>query len=81
MAVSTSAELGVAVAPQFRALRLSTVRQQVLVLTYSPHSLGRRLLKVPVADPMSGFFMLRREAFATAVHNLSSLGFKIPHTP
>jgi dolichol-phosphate mannosyltransferase len=39
--------------------------------------LGRRLLRVDVADPMSGFFMLRREAFATSVRNLSSLGFKI----
>lgn len=28
-------------------------------------------------DPMSGFFMVRREAFMGAVRNLSSLGFKI----
>ncbi|HEV3396787.1 MAG TPA: glycosyltransferase family 2 protein [Xanthobacteraceae bacterium] len=39
--------------------------------------LGRRALRAPIADPMSGFFMLRREAFATSVRNLSSLGFKI----
>jgi len=38
---------------------------------------GRRVLRAPVADPMSGFFMLRREAFATTVRDLSSLGFKI----
>jgi len=38
---------------------------------------GRRVVRAPVADPMSGFFMLRREAFATSVRNLSSLGFKI----
>jgi dolichol-phosphate mannosyltransferase len=39
--------------------------------------LGRRLLRAPIADPMSGFFMLRRAAFATSVRDLSSLGFKI----
>jgi dolichol-phosphate mannosyltransferase len=39
--------------------------------------LGRRVLRTPIADPMSGFFMLRREAFAPCVRNLSSLGFKI----
>jgi dolichol-phosphate mannosyltransferase len=39
--------------------------------------LGRRLLHVPVNDPMSGFFMIRREAFAGALRNLSSIGFKI----
>ncbi len=39
--------------------------------------LGRKLLRVPVNDPMSGFFMIRREAFAGAMLNLSSIGFKI----
>jgi dolichol-phosphate mannosyltransferase len=39
--------------------------------------LGRRLLRVPVEDPMSGFFMLRREAFEASLRNLSSIGFKI----
>lgn len=39
--------------------------------------LGRKLLQVPVNDPMSGFFMIRREAFAGAMRNLSSIGFKI----
>ena len=39
--------------------------------------LGRKLLHVPVNDPMSGFFMIRREAFAGALRNLSSIGFKI----
>jgi len=34
---------------------------------------------VPAAlkDPMSGFFMIRREAFMARVHSLSALGFKI----
>jgi len=39
--------------------------------------IGRHLLRVPVKDPMSGFFMLRREAFQSSVRNLSALGFKI----
>ena len=39
--------------------------------------LSQRLLGVTLKDPMSGFFMLRREAFMAAVHNLSSMGFKI----
>jgi len=39
--------------------------------------LGKVILKVEVADPMSGFFMLRREAFDSAVRRLSAVGFKI----
>jgi len=39
--------------------------------------LSQRLLGVTLKDPMSGFFMLRRETFMAAVHNLSSMGFKI----
>lgn len=39
--------------------------------------ISRRILKADVADPMSGFFMIRREAFDAAVRNLSGMGFKI----
>jgi dolichol-phosphate mannosyltransferase len=39
--------------------------------------LGRLVLKADIADPMSGFFMMRREAFDGAVRNLSAMGFKI----
>jgi dolichol-phosphate mannosyltransferase len=39
--------------------------------------ISRRILKADVADPMSGFFMIRREAFEAAVRNLSGMGFKI----
>jgi dolichol-phosphate mannosyltransferase len=38
---------------------------------------GRSILQVPISDPMSGFFMLRREAFQGSVRRLSSIGFKI----
>lgn len=39
--------------------------------------LSRLIYKADVADPMSGFFMIRREAFENTVHNLSGQGFKI----
>lgn len=38
---------------------------------------AQALFKVPLADPMSGFFVIRREAFAGAVRSLSQQGFKI----
>jgi dolichol-phosphate mannosyltransferase len=40
-------------------------------------ALSHRVLKAELADPMSGFFMIRREAFDGAVRNLSGIGFKI----
>jgi dolichol-phosphate mannosyltransferase len=39
--------------------------------------LGRMVLPAPVADPMSGFFMLRREVLDARVRGLSGVGFKI----
>jgi len=39
--------------------------------------LGQVILRTHVADPMSGFFMLRREAFDLTVRHLSAVGFKI----
>jgi dolichol-phosphate mannosyltransferase len=39
--------------------------------------LGRKALGIPVNDPLSGFFMIRREAFEASLRNLSSIGFKI----
>ena len=39
--------------------------------------LSQRLLKLEVRDPMSGFFMLRREVIEGAVYKLSNIGFKI----
>jgi dolichol-phosphate mannosyltransferase len=39
--------------------------------------LSRRILRADIADPMSGFFMIRRDAFEQAVRNLSGIGFKI----
>jgi dolichol-phosphate mannosyltransferase len=39
--------------------------------------IGQRVLGVKVQDPMSGFFMVRREVIETTVRQLSSIGFKI----
>jgi len=38
---------------------------------------GRRLMRVTVADPMSGFFMLDRRVFETNAAQLTGTGFKI----
>lgn len=40
-------------------------------------ALSHLVLKVPLTDPMSGFFMMRREAFDGAVRGLSNQGYKI----
>ena len=39
--------------------------------------LSQVLLRTPVADPMSGFFMLPRSVLQRALPNLSAVGFKI----
>lgn len=38
---------------------------------------GRFVIRQPVSDPMSGFFMLRRDVLDSSVHRLSAVGFKI----
>ena len=39
--------------------------------------LAKRLLRVQIADPMSGFFMIRRDRFEQLAPQLSTQGFKI----
>jgi dolichol-phosphate mannosyltransferase len=39
--------------------------------------LSRVVVRQPLTDPMSGFFMISRPAFERAVHRLSGQGFKI----
>src|SRR3954454_10620935 len=41
------------------------------------NEMARRLLGVTLTDPMSGFFMIRRERFEALAPQLSSQGFKI----
>src|ERR1700759_565337 len=38
---------------------------------------AKRVLRVQIADPMSGFFMIRRECFEQVAPQLSTQGFKI----
>ena len=38
---------------------------------------ARRVLRVEIADPMSGFFMIRRDRFEQLAPQLSTQGFKI----
>lgn len=40
-------------------------------------SLSRLVLKVELSDPMSGFFMIRRDVMEDSVKKLSGIGFKI----
>ena len=40
-------------------------------------NLSRIVVRADVADPMSGFFMIRRESFQQALPRLSGVGFKI----
>jgi len=39
--------------------------------------LSRRIVRADLTDPMSGFFMIRREAFEDSARKLSGVGFKI----
>jgi dolichol-phosphate mannosyltransferase len=39
--------------------------------------LSRLVLRVPISDPMSGFFMIRRTTLDAAIRQLSAIGFKI----
>ena len=39
--------------------------------------LSQLVLKTRIADPMSGFFMIRRDGFDCAVRTMSAVGFKI----
>ncbi|MFM2100318.1 MAG: hypothetical protein RLZZ366_1857, partial [Pseudomonadota bacterium] len=39
--------------------------------------IGQLVLKVPLSDPMSGFFLLSRETLMRAIPRISGVGFKI----
>jgi dolichol-phosphate mannosyltransferase len=40
-------------------------------------AIGRKLMRVDIKDPMSGFFMIKRTFLERVVHRLSGKGFKI----
>jgi dolichol-phosphate mannosyltransferase len=47
------------------------------LLSQAGNWLGRLVLRAEMSDPMSGYFMLRRDLFERTVHRLSGRGFKI----
>jgi dolichol-phosphate mannosyltransferase len=51
-------------------------RKRVMASQFAT-KLALKLTKTPISDPMSGFFMIRRDAFIRSLPNLSSVGFKI----
>lgn len=51
--------------------------QSRLSISRFASKMSRLVLKAELADPMSGFFAVRREAMQAAVHRLSGIGFKI----
>src|SRR5713226_9663585 len=56
---------------------IGTWNRQRASLSSLATRIGRSVLQVPIADPMSGFFIVRREAFQGSVRRLSNIGFKI----
>jgi dolichol-phosphate mannosyltransferase len=46
-------------------------------MTAAANRVSRLVFKQDVSDPMSGFFMLRRQTMEAVVRNLSGIGFKI----
>lgn len=48
-----------------------------LALSELATKLAKRLVGTPMSDPMSGFFMITRDAFMGSLPRLSSVGFKI----
>jgi dolichol-phosphate mannosyltransferase len=56
---------------------IGTLSRERAFLSGLATRIARSVLEVPLTDPMSGFFMVRREAFEGAVRGLSSIGFKI----
>jgi dolichol-phosphate mannosyltransferase len=57
--------------------RLGNWPRQRVSLSRAATRLGRLVLRADLSDPMSGFFMLTREAMERSVANLSGVGFKI----
>jgi dolichol-phosphate mannosyltransferase len=51
-------------------------RSRVVISEFA-NRLGRLVVKADLSDPMSGFFLIRREAFAATMRSLSGQGFKI----
>jgi dolichol-phosphate mannosyltransferase len=51
-------------------------RSRIMISDFAS-KLGRLVVKADLSDPMSGFFMIKRDAFTEAMRSLSGQGFKI----
>jgi dolichol-phosphate mannosyltransferase len=51
-------------------------RSRVMISDFATR-LGRLVVKADLTDPMSGFFLIKRETFAVSMRSLSGQGFKI----
>ena len=51
-------------------------RSRVMISNFA-NRLGRLVVKADLTDPMSGFFLLKRDAFTETMRSLSGQGFKI----
>jgi len=51
-------------------------RSRVMISDFA-NRLGRLVIKAKLSDPMSGFFLIKRDAFTAAMRSLSGQGFKI----
>ena len=56
---------------------LGDIAERRVTISKFATRLGRLTLRADVADPMSGFFMVRRRVFQGMVGRLSGIGFKI----
>jgi dolichol-phosphate mannosyltransferase len=57
------------------AAGLSSMKRELVSRT--GNMLARLITRAPLSDPLSGFFMLRRDLLDAVVHRLSGKGFKI----
>jgi dolichol-phosphate mannosyltransferase len=55
----------------------TTLTPMRLRISRTASLLSRMVVRAKLSDPMSGFFMIRRELFDATVRHLSGLGFKI----
>jgi dolichol-phosphate mannosyltransferase len=56
---------------------LGTLNKHRRLISRFATRIAQSLMHAKLSDPMSGFFMLKRDAFDRSVRNLSSIGYKI----
>jgi dolichol-phosphate mannosyltransferase len=54
-----------------------TLNKHRRLISWFATRVAQRLMHAELSDPMSGFFMLKRDAFDRSVRHLSSIGYKI----